>query len=47
MTSIQKEIRSERVDDIPTIVELLKQMEIRKWIDQKLKEPHGNYQGMR
>ncbi|MEM7716185.1 MAG: hypothetical protein AAF349_21870 [Cyanobacteria bacterium P01_A01_bin.68] len=37
------EINSERIDDIPVIVEWLKQMEIAKIIDQKLKKPHGNY----
>jgi Domain of unknown function (DUF4277) len=40
------EISSERVDDIPLIVEMLKQMEIAKWIDQQLKQPHGNHQGL-
>ena len=40
------EISSERIDDIPVIVEWLKQMEIAKIIDQKLKKPHGNYKGM-
>lgn len=40
------EISSERIDDIPVIVEWLKRMEIAKWIDQKLRKPHGNYQGM-
>lgn len=40
------EIISERIDDIPVIVEWLKQMEIAKCIDQKLSPPHGNYQGM-
>ena len=40
------EISSERIDDIPVIVEWLKQMEIAKCIDQKLSPPHGNYQGM-
>ena len=30
------QISSERVDDIPLIVEWLKQMDIVKWIDQKL-----------
>ncbi len=40
------EISSERIDDIPVIVEWLQQMEICKCIDQKLKPPHGNYQGM-
>ncbi|MBW4675183.1 MAG: DUF4277 domain-containing protein [Desmonostoc geniculatum HA4340-LM1] len=40
------EITSERIDDIPVIVEWLKQMEIAKCIDQKLKEPHGNHKGL-
>lgn len=40
------EISSERIDDIPVIVQWLKQMEIAKCIDQKLKEPHGNHQGL-
>ena len=40
------EISSERIDDIPVIVEWLKQMEIVKCIDQKLKEPHGNHKGL-
>ena len=40
------EISSERVDDIPLIVEMLKQMKIAKWIDQQLKQPHGNHQGL-
>ena len=40
------EISSERIDDIPVIVEWLKQMEITKCIDQKLKEPHGNHKGL-
>ena len=39
-------ISSERIDDIPLILEWLKQMQIAKYIDQKLKKPHGNYQGM-
>jgi transposase len=42
----QVKIYCERIDDIPVIVEWLLQMEIAKWIDQKLKEPHGNYEGM-
>lgn len=46
MSSNQIDIRSERVDDIPVIVEWLKQMEIAKWIDQKLSQPHGNHQGL-
>jgi hypothetical protein len=40
---IEMEISSERVDDIPLIVEMLKQMKIAKWIDQQLKQPHGNH----
>ena len=40
------EISSERIDDIPVIVEWLKQMEIAKRIDQNLRRPHGNHQGM-
>ncbi|KYC42944.1 transposase [Scytonema hofmannii PCC 7110] len=40
------EITSERIDDIPVIVEWLKQMEIAKCIDQKLSEPHGNHKGL-
>lgn len=46
MTGETVDISSERIDDIPVIVEWLKQMEIAKWIDQKLSAPHGNYQGM-
>lgn len=37
---------SERIDDIPLIVEWLKQMELAICIDQKLKEPHGNHEGL-
>jgi transposase len=40
------EISSERIDDIPVIAALLKQMEVAKWIDKQLKEPHGNHQGL-
>jgi len=40
------EISSERIDDIPVVVEWLKQMEIAKWIDQKLSPRHGNHQGL-
>jgi transposase len=40
------EIHSERIDDIPVIVEWLKQMEIAKCIDQKLTPPHGNHKGL-
>jgi len=46
MSSDSVEISSERVDDIPVIVKWLKQMEIGKWIDQKLSQPHGNHQGL-
>jgi hypothetical protein len=42
----EMEIRSERVDDIPLIVEMLKQMKIAKWIDKQLKQPHGSHQGL-
>ena len=40
------EISSERIDDIPLIAALLKQMEVAKWIDKQLKQPHGNHQGL-
>jgi hypothetical protein len=46
MMETQVKISSERIDDIPLILEWLKQIEIAKYIDQKLKKPHGNYQGM-
>ena len=39
-------ISSERIDDIPLILEWLKKMQIAKYIDQKLSKPHGNYKGM-
>ncbi len=42
----QVKINSERIDDIPVIVEWLKQMEIAKCIDQKLSPLHGNHKGM-
>jgi transposase len=42
----QVKINSERIDDIPVIVEWLKKMEIAKWIDQKLSPLHGNHEGM-
>lgn len=42
----QVKIYSERIDDIPVIVEWLKKMEIVKWIDQKLTPPHGNHKGL-
>jgi transposase len=40
------EISSERIDDIPLVAALLNQMEVAKWIDQQLKQPHGNHQGL-
>lgn len=40
------QISSERVDDIPLIVEWLNQMEIVKWIDRNLSQPHGNRKGL-
>lgn len=40
------QISSERVDDIPLIVEWLKQMQIVEWMDQELKQPHGNRKGL-
>jgi transposase len=46
MSETEVKISSERIDDIPLIVEWLKQIEIAKHIDQKLKKPHGNHQGM-
>ena len=46
VSSDQIDISSERVDDIPVIVEWLRQMELGKWIDQKLSQPHGNHQGL-
>lgn len=39
-------ISSEGIDDIPLILEFFKQMQVAKYIDQKLEKPHGNYQGM-
>lgn len=39
-------ISSERVDDIPLIVEWLKQMQIVEWMDQELKQPHGSRNGL-
>lgn len=46
MSETEVKISSERIDDIPLIVGWLKQIEIAKHIDQKLKKPHGNHQGM-
>ncbi|MBN3960631.1 hypothetical protein [Nostoc sp. NMS8] len=46
MNETEVKISSERIDDIPLIVEWLLQVEIAKYIDQKLEKPHGNYQGM-
>ena len=40
------EISSERIDDIPLIAEMLKRMEVSNSIDQQLKKPHGNHQGL-
>ena len=40
------EITSERIDDIPVIVEWLKQMEMQECIDQKLSPLHGNHEGL-
>jgi hypothetical protein len=40
------EISSERIDGIPLVAALLNQMEVAKWIDQQLKQPHGNHQGL-
>jgi|GEM_PF-5532016 len=45
VVSEQVKINSERIDDIPVIVEWLKKMDIATCIDQKLSPPHGNYQG--
>ena len=41
-----EQISSERIDDIPVVVEWLRQMQIVKWIDKKLSQPHGNHQGL-
>lgn len=46
MNSETVEINSERIDDLPLIVEWLKKMEIAKWIDKSLSKLHGNHQGM-
>lgn len=46
MSTRAAEISSERVDDIPVIVEWLNQMKIAKWIDRKLSQPHGNRKGL-
>ncbi len=46
VVSEQVKIDSERIDDIPVIVEWLKQMEIAKCVDQKLSPPHGNHEGL-
>lgn len=40
------QISSERVDDIPLVVEGLNQMEIVQWIDRSLSQPHGNRKGL-
>ncbi|MBD2518977.1 IS1634 family transposase [Nostoc sp. FACHB-973] len=46
MSEVEVKISSERIDDIPLIVEWLKQIQISKYIDQKLSKPHGNHQGL-
>ena len=46
MTNAQVEISSERIEDIPLIVEWLKQMGIAKVIDQSINKPQVNHQGM-
>lgn len=46
MSTPATEINSERVDDIPVVVEWLHQMQIAKWIDLELSEPHGNRKGL-
>jgi len=46
MSSTPVEISSERIDDIPVIVEWLRQMNVSKLIDQNLSRPHGNHQGL-
>ncbi|MEH2461773.1 MAG: hypothetical protein V7K34_31650 [Nostoc sp.] len=46
MTSELLEISPERIDDIPVIVQWLKQMEIAKLLDKNLSRQHGNHQGL-
>jgi transposase len=46
MSSELLEISSERIDDIPVIVEWLLQMEIAKLLDKNLSRLHGNHQGL-
>jgi len=46
MSEVEVKISSERIDDIPLIVEWLKQIQISKYIDQKLSKAHGNHQGL-
>ena len=46
MGNTEVEITSERIDDIPLIVEWLKQLGIAKQIDKNLERPHGNHQGL-
>lgn len=46
MSEVEVKISSERIDDIPLIVEWLSRIEIAKYIDQKMKKLHGNHQGM-
>jgi hypothetical protein len=38
--------KSERVDDLPVVIQWLSQMRIEQLIDQELPEPHGNRQGL-
>jgi transposase len=46
MSTPATEISCERVDDIPVVVEWLNQMQIVKWVDLELSEPHGNRKGL-
>jgi len=46
MSAIEVEITSERIDDIPLIVEWLQQLGIAKQIDKNLSRRHGNHQGL-
>ncbi len=38
--------KSERVDDLPVVIQWLSKMRIEQLIDQELPEPHGNRQGL-
>jgi transposase len=46
MNTTEVEITSERIDDIPLILEWLQQLGIAKQIDKNLSRPHGNHQGL-